>query len=443
MRWTLDAEHTLGPRPIQRYVWPNGLRVILGPDPAAPVFSYQTWFRVGSRNERPGQTGMAHFFEHLMFNETETLAPGELDRLIENRGGDNNAATWSDWTFYRTSLPARDLELAVRIESERLQRLVLEETQIEAEREVIVNERLENVDDDVDGFLDERLYELAFTTHPYRWPTIGWMDDIRSMNKAEIRAFYDAYYTPGSATIVLVGDIDTEAALALIDRYYGDIPAGAIPPEPSAAEPVQTGERRAHFAKPVHAERMLIGYKIPGQSHPDWPVLQFISSLLSGGPSARLYRRLVVDTQMATSLDCAPMPFRDPNLFRIAVHMARDCSAAAAQTEVDAILAQLAHTPVPTRELDKVKNCVETDFWSELDDCDGRAEALGHFETTLGDFRNLFNMAARLAAITADDIQRVAATYFLPEQRSVVIAEPDSDDDDEAADDSGATEGVA
>lgn len=425
MRCTLDAEHALGTRPIRRYVWPNGLRLLLLRDPTAPIFSYQTWFRVGSRNERPGRTGMAHFFEHLMFGETETLGPGQLDRMIEETGGDNNAATWTDWTFYRTSLPARDLELAVRIESERMQRLVLEDGQIESEREVVINERLERVEDDVDGFLDERLFELAFSEHPYHWPTIGWMDDIRALAKADIHDFYRTFYAPNRATLVVVGDLDEAEVLALVDRYYGDMPAAAAPEESLRPEPPQREERVARYTKPVHAERMLVGYKAPPQRHPDWPILEFIAALLCGGPSARLYRRLVVDTEMATSADAATMPFSDPSLFRVGVSLARGHRAEAALGELDDLIAALIRDPVSEAELSKIKNCVETDFWAALEDCDGRAEALGHYESTLGDFRQLFVIAERLAAVTADDIQRVASTYLVPTQRTVVIAEPE------------------
>lgn len=426
MSWTLDAEHAFGKRlRIRRHVLENGLRAILLPDPAAPIVSYQTWYRVGSRHEQPGRTGMAHFFEHLMFNETETLAPGVLDRLIEETGGDNNAATWTDWTYYRTSVPARDLELAVRIEAERMERLVLEDQQIEAEREVVINERLERVEDDVDGFLDERLHELAFSLHPYRWPTIGWMDDIRGLDKPAVQDFYRTYYAPNNATIVLCGDFEEQAALDLMARYYGHMPAAALPDEAGVVEPAQTQERVQRFAKPVHADRLLVGYKVPGQGHPDWAVLDFIVALLSGGPSSRLYRRLVVETEMATSVDCAVMPFRDPGLLRVSVHLTREHRAQAALAELDAAVAALATTPVSDTELAKIKNGVETDFWTSLEDCDGRAEALGHYEATLGDFRTLFELVERLGRVSADDIVRVARQYLQPGGRTVVIAEPD------------------
>ena len=429
MRYALDAEHFLGKRPIRRFVWQNGLRLVFLRDTTAPIFSYQTWFRVGSRNEHPGRTGMAHFFEHLMFGETETLGPGQLDRMIEETGGDNNAATWTDWTFYRTSLPARDLKLAVRIESERMQRLVLDDTQIESEREVVVNERLERVEDDVDGFLDEHLFALAFQVHPYRWPTIGWMKDIRALAKDDIHDFYRRYYAPDRATLVVVGDVDETELLNLVDDHYGSMSAGDLStsaPDPTLPpEPAQMSERIQRYAKPVHADRMLVGYKAPPQHHPDWPVLEFISALLCGGPSSRLYRRLVVDTEMATSTDTATMPFADPSLFRIAINITREHRAEAALAELDRVLAALRDQPVPTDELNKIKNCVETDFWAALEDSDGQAEALGHYESTLGDFRNLFVIADRLAAVTSAEIQRVARTYLIPTQRTIIIAEPE------------------
>jgi zinc protease len=427
MSWTLSAEARLGETStIRRYVWPSGLRVVLLSDPSAPVFSYQTWFRVGSRHEQPGQTGMAHFFEHLMFGETETFPTGEFDRRIEETGGDNNAATWNDWTFYRTSLPAKDLELAARLESDRMQRLVLESEQIETERDVIISERKERVEDDVDGFLDEQLSALAFTQHPYRWPTIGWMEDIRALDKAAIQRFYRTYYAPNNATIVVVGAMAEDHVLDVIARHYGHIPPASLPVETPVVEPEQVEERRKDFAKPVTAERLLMSYRVPGQGHPDWAVTEFIASILCGGPSSRLYRRLIVDTEIATSVSCGVPPFRDPCLFRFAVNLTREHGADEAIREIDAILSDLMTRPVDQDELMKVKNCVETDFWSSLEDCDGKAEALGHYESTLGDFRQLFRTAERLAAVSAGDVQRAAATYFQPGRRSIVVARPAS-----------------
>ena len=435
MSWTLDAEHALGTSlRIRRFTWPNGLRLLLLCDHAAPIFSFQTWFRVGSRHERPGATGMAHFFEHLMFGETANQPLGAFDRMIEEVGGDNNAATWNDWTFYSTSLPAAELELAMRLESDRMCNLTLSDDQLATEREVVMSERKERVEDDVDGFLDEKLSELAYRVHPYRWPTIGWMDDIRSLGKDQVNRFYRTYYAPNNATIVLVGAVEENRALELVDRYYGAIPASELAAAEVVTEPPQDAERRAEHQLPVAAERLLVGYKVPGQGHPDWAAIDFVGALLCGSPSARLYRQLVVETQMATSLDAGVPPFRDPALFRVTVNMARGHRAEDGIAALDHQLAELATTPVPERELLKIKNGLETDFWTDMEDCDGKAETLGHYETTLGDFRQLFHLADRFSQVTADDIQRVVTTYLQPSLRSIVIGRPlDSEESSELA----------
>ena len=435
--WTLEAEASLGRSlTVRRWRWPSGLGVITAVDRAAPVLSYQTWFRVGSRHEQPGRTGMAHLFEHLMFNQTETLPPGEFDRVVERTGGESNAATWVDWTYYRLSLPARDLELAVRLEAERMTRLVLDEGPVESERDVVTNERRERVEDDVDGWLDEQLMALAFKVHPYSWPTIGWMQDIRALPLDDIRAFYRTWYAPNNATLVVVGDLDEARLLELVARGYGDIPPAILPAGDAQPEPVQTEERRLAAGKPIASDRLLMGWKAPGQADPDWAVLDLVSTLLAGSPSTQLHRRLVIQKEIASSVDTQLTPFRDPSLLRVAVTMARGHRADEAIAEIDAVIDAMAESPPPAAELAKAKNLVETDFWAGLLDADGKAEALGHHETALGDFRSLTTLAERLAAVTADDVTRVVRTYLRRDRRSIVIAEPepegaDDDDDDE------------
>src|SRR3954464_7129319 len=225
---------------VRRFRLGNGLGLIAAVDRRAPIVALQTWFRVGSRHERPGATGMAHLFEHLMFGPTDSLPPGEFDRLVERTGGESNAATWVDWTYYRLSLPARDLALGIQLESGRMQHLVLEPTPVEAERDVVTNERRERVEDDVDGWLDEQLMAHAFTEHPYRWPPIGWMEDIRALSLPDMRAFYRTWYAPNNATIICVGDFDDEALRDLIERYYGAIPPAQLPEPQRLVEPEQT-----------------------------------------------------------------------------------------------------------------------------------------------------------------------------------------------------------
>lgn len=430
--WQLEAEAPAG-RGVtaRRYRMGNGLGLIAAVDRRAPIVALQTWYRVGSRHERPGATGMAHLFEHLMFGQTEQLPPGEFDRLVERTGGESNAATWVDWTYYRLSLPARDLALGIRLEAERMQHLVLEPAPVEAERDVVTNERRERVEDDVDGWLDEQLMAHAFTVHPYRWPTIGWMEDIRALALPDIRAFYRTWYAPNNATLVCVGDFDDERLRELIAEHYGHIPPAELPRAADLVEPEQTRERVVRAGKPIATDRLLLGYKAPGQDHPDWAPLEIVSTLLAGCPSARLHRKLVIEREAASSVDAQLTPFRDPSLLRLAVTTARGHDAAEVLDVIDRELAALVEHPPSAAEVEKAKALAETDFWSALVDVDGKAEALGHYETALGDFRRLGVVADRLTEVTADDVARVARAYLSSSRRTVVIAEPEGDDADE------------
>lgn len=434
--WKLEAEAPAGRgTTARRYRLSNGLGVITAIDKRAPIVALQTWFRVGSRHERPGATGMAHLFEHLMFGQTESLPPGEFDRLVERTGGESNAATWVDWTYYRLSLPARDLPLGVRLEAERMQHLVLETGPVESERDVVTNERRERVEDDVDGWLDEQLMAHAFTEHPYRWPTIGWMEDIRALSLTDIRAFYRTWYAPNNAVIVCVGDFDEPALLDLIANHYGAIPPAELPEASPAVEPEQTHERVVRAPKPIATDRLLVGYKAPGQDHGDWATLEIVSTLLAGCPSARLYRRLVIEREAASSVDAQLTPFRDPSLLRLAVTAARGHSADEILAVIDAELAAMAASPPSRAEVEKAKAIAETDFWTSLVDVDGKAEALGHYEIALGDFRKVNALAERLAQVTAEDVARVVREYLRPERRTIVIATPEDPGEEGGADD--------
>jgi zinc protease len=427
--WQLETEASIGSGgrgvAAKRYRLDNGLGVITAIDRRAPIVALQTWFRVGSRHERPGATGMAHLFEHLMFGQTSALPPGEFDRLVERTGGESNAATWVDWTYYRLSLPARDLALGIRLESERMQHLVLEHDPVEAERDVVTNERRERVEDDVDGWLDEQLMAQAFTTHPYRWPTIGWMEDIRALALPEIRSFYRTWYAPNNATIICVGDFEEAALLDLVAGAYGKIPSAQLPEVPRIIEPAQTRERVVRAPKPIATDRLLVGYKAPGQDDADWAVLEIIATLIAGCPSARLYRKLVIEREIASSVDAQLTPFKDPSLLRLAVTTTRGHDAAEVLGVIDAELAAMAKDPPSKAEVEKAKAIAETDFWTSLVDVDGKAEALGHYETALGDFRKVNQLAERLAAVTADDVARVVRSTLVPAHRTVVIAQPE------------------
>lgn len=434
MSFQFECEAPMGKRLcVRRHRLHNGLRLICLVDDTAPIVAYQTWFSVGSKNEKPGATGMAHLFEHLMFNQVGAHPVGAFDRLIEATGGDTNAATWVDWTYYRDSVPARDLALIVALEAERMTDLVLEPEVVEAEREVVMNERLQRVDDDVDGFAAEELFRHAFSDHPYHWPTIGWMEDIKSLSIPDIQAFYRKYYAPDNATLVVVGDFVEAELLALVEKHYGSIAASGLVHDGLPVEPEQKQERRFDYQKPVAVARLINGYKGPGQTHADWPVVSFACSLLAGGASSPLHRELVVEQEVASSISCDIMPFSDPSLIEISAIANRDISLDQLQDAIDAQLAVLRGALCADSEIEKVRTMVETEFWAGLTTMDGKAEALGHYQCVHGDFQELFATADRLAQVSAQEVQRVLTEYFRPERRTVIRIE--AQDEDEFEDD--------
>ena len=417
----------------QKHRLENGLSVILLRDPSAPVVVYQTWFRVGSRHEREGRTGIAHLFEHLMFNQTESLPPGEFDKRIEALGGETNAATWVDWTFYLDNAPKAALPKLIELEAERMQHLTLGHDQVESEREVVSNERRFRVDDAVDGFLNEELYKLAFERHPYHWPTIGWMEDIQAISIDDCRAFYRTYYAPNNATIVVVGDFDEASALAAIRAAYGGIAAQPIPPEAKIEEPAQSAPRRAVYEKPVSADRLDIGWPAVGQGDEDYATLEVVAEILAGGNHSRLYRLLVIDREMASSVQASVAPFRDPGLFELTLSMTREHAAEEAERLVDEVIAELASQGPTAAEVEGARARMLTRFWVWLRPQVGKAEALGHAETTLGDYRRLFEAPRRYEAVDAAVVQRAVAKYLAPQRRTTIVARPlpGSHEDDE------------
>jgi zinc protease len=313
-----DATLPFGPAlRVDRFVLGNGLRILLLRDTTAPVVCLQTWFGVGSRHERAGKTGIAHLFEHLMFGETEDVPHGAFDRLLEEAGAETNAATFLDWTYYHMNLPKDALDLAMRLESGRIARLVLREPQVKSEKEVVANERRQRVEDDVDGAVSELLYKEAFPHHGYGWPTIGWMADIQGFTPEDCVAFYRTYYAPNNASLVLVGDFDLGEVLRLVQTYYGALAPSAIPVEDVHPEPPQIEERRAVSRQQTPTEKAAIGYRGPALGDFDHAPLTLLNEILFGGRSSRVHRALIQEKEIASEVRGWVGSFRDPGLYDI------------------------------------------------------------------------------------------------------------------------------
>jgi zinc protease len=424
----LVSEAALGPLSIRKWRYRNGLEVVLVPDQSATSVAYMTWFRVGSRDEDAdaGETGLAHLFEHLMFTQTQKAsAPGEFDRRMEEAGAHTNAMTYYDFTAYVDELPPSAVPLAIELEADRMVNLALTEQQVRTERDVVAEERLGAVDDSVDGTLDETLYGQAFKRHPYRYPVIGRMRDIQAVTKDKATHFYRTFYAPNHAVVVVAGRFEAEAVLEQIERHYGAIPPSDARPAPAIApETAPAADSREEIQRPVSADRMVIGSAAPSLSAPDRAAFEVLDEILTGGPSARLHRRLVIQEEIASSVDGSPAPTRDPGLYALWVQMRRGHQAEQAEAIIAAEIETIAREAPSAADLAKAKNRIETSFWRALASSEGKASQLGEFEVVAGDYRKLLERPAEIASVAAADVQRAAAQYLAGQPRTVVIARP-------------------
>jgi zinc protease len=421
-----EGTHRFGGELVRRWALGNGLTVLLLVDTSAPVVAYHTWFNVGSRHERPGKTGLAHLFEHLMFGETENLGVGVFDRKLEESGAETNAATWVDWTYYHELLPADRIKLAVKLEAERMHRLVLREPQVTSEKEVVANERRFRVDDDVEGLANELLYKTAFEQHPYHWPTIGWMDDIQNFTPEDCVAFYRTYYAPNNATIVVVGDVRERDVLLAIRDAYGAIPSQTIPAEDVTPEPPQLAERRLDLRKPAASEKLALAFKGPALGDADHVAATVLCEVLFGGRASRLHRTLVIERELCTDVRGWVSTFRDPGLFECWVTARGAHTTSEILPLLDEAFARVRAEVVSDEELARAKARLELDSLQHLETASGKAEQIGFFEVVLGEPEHAFRRVDAYRRVTAGDLRRVARRYLAPESRTVLRVVPDS-----------------
>lgn len=418
---------------IERFSLNNGLSVLLVEDHAAPVVAYHVWFRVGSRHERQGKTGLAHLFEHLMFNEVEGLPAGEFDRKMEEAGAESNASTWLDWTQYNEAIPKDQLSLVIELEALRMSRLVLREPQVASEKEVVANERRYRVDDDVEGAVNELLWKTAFQTHAYHWPTIGWMSDIEGFTVEDCVDFYRTYYSPNNATVVVVGDVSEAQLLRELSTAYGEIPPAELPLEDVRPEPPQVDERRVEVTQPTTTQKLVVGYKSPGIGDFDHPALSLLSEVLFGGRASRVYKRLIRDLELCSEVRAFLGPFRDPGLFEIFASARGEHTAEEILTVIDEEMAKVREAPPTADEIDRARARLELGLVAGLETADGKASTIGFYETVLGDPGASFSRLEGMARINASDLLRAARRYLVESGRSLVLVRPQLATEEEAA----------
>ncbi|NJL92646.1 MAG: insulinase family protein [Anaerolineae bacterium] len=424
---------------VTRHVLDNGLVVLLKEVHSAPIISWRVFYRVGSRNEQTGQTGISHWVEHMMFKGTPRFPAGELDKEIERNGGTWNAQTSFDYTAYFETLPADRIQLALEIEADRMVNAIFDAEETESERTVIISER-QGSENSPFFWLSEEVQAMAFRVHPYHHTIIGDMADLHTITQADLYNHYRRHYVPNNAIAVAVGDFDSAQMLDQINAHYGQIPAGASAAPVLREEPPQTGERRVDVRRPGSVPILEVLYRAPAVSHPDWFKLAALDSIL-GGPSgpgggnidnktSRLYRGLIETGVAAAAYGNLEMT-KDPFGYGLVVVVREGSSLEAAEAALDRVLEELQTRPITQAELDKAKKQARAAFAYATEGASGQAHWLG-FAEMLDHYTLFTEFVQRLEAVTLEDVQAVAAQYFDPTQRTVGRFIPvEATDDDE------------
>jgi predicted Zn-dependent peptidase len=409
---------------VQQHELANGMRVLLHEDHSAPVISSYVFYRVGSSYENYGHTGLAHLFEHMMFNGSKKFGPGAFDDVIEGSGGSTNGYTTRDYTAYLNDFPSDALAVVLDLESDRMAHLLITPQNLAQERGIVMEERRLRIDNSVSGSMYESLYLHAFEESSYRWHPVGFMADLERITLESATNFFRTYYVPNNVTLVLAGDFDSAKVLALVKQYFERIPRGRPVVPPVVVEPPQAGERRVRLQKPAELSAIQIGYQAVAVRDPDRPALDVTAKLLSGGRSALLTERLVRDEEVATSVEADLTWSKFMDVFMVDAQARPGRTAAQLRQAVTKALRDFASKPVDERDLARAKRQMRADYVRGLQRVSGKANQLGFFDVVFGDYRAMFALEDQWNAVTAADVQRVAKKYLVPAKRTVVEVDP-------------------
>lgn len=407
----------------------NGMRVVVKVDRRAPVVVSQVWYRAGSVDERNGTTGVAHVLEHMMFKGTPEVPAGEFSKRIAAAGGRENAFTSRDHTAYFQTLRKDRLELALKLEADRMANLVLSPQEFAKEIEVVKEERRLRTEDNAQARLYEAMMANAFMAHPYRRPVIGWMDDLKHMTVADAREWYERWYAPNNATLVVAGDVDPAQVFAWARQYFGPIASRSLPQRKPQAEPGQAGERRVTVKAPAKLPVVALAWQVPrlADPHQDWEpyALEILSGVLDGHASARLNQALVRDKRLATDVDAGYDPIsRGPALFMVDATPAEGQGVATLEAALKAEITKVATEGVSEAELSRVKAQVLAGQVYQQDSLFYQAMLIGEWTTAGLDYRDRQTRFERLKAVTADQVKAVAAKFFVDDHLTVAVLDP-------------------
>jgi zinc protease len=410
---------------FQRFQLPNGLTVILHQDRSTPIVHVQTWYHVGSKDEKPGRTGFAHLFEHMMFKGSKNVEPEQHTSIVSSVGGRANAYTNEDATVYWQTVPSQYLPLVLWMEADRMATLRVDEATFKNEREVVKEERRMRIENQPYGRLNEILYQHAFTVHPYKHPVIGSMQDLEAATIEDVREFYRTYYVPANATMVIAGDFEMEQATDLVNRFFGRVPKADKPvPRDIPKEPPQTRERRVTVEEPWPLPAVVVAHHITYDGHPDAYPLHIVAKVVSDGQSSRIYRKLVYETRLALSAFGGANLIEHPNLFYTIAIVNPGQTPANVEKALIAELERLKTEGITDRELQRAKNQFARDYIIGRESVQEKATHLAHGEVIHSDIKTTDGEFDIFQSISRADVQRVAKTYFTPASRLVLYVMP-------------------
>jgi zinc protease len=407
------------------YDLPNGLHVILHQDATVPTVAVTVMYHVGSKNENPNRTGFAHFFEHLMFEGTENIGPGEYDRYVQNAGGQLNANTTYDRTFYYELLPSNQLALGLWLESERMLHAKVETKGIETQRQVVKEERRQRIDNQPYGTLLEETMKRSFTTHPYQWSVIGSMAHLDAAQTQDYVDFYHQFYVPNNAILSIAGNIDIAETKKLVEQYFGSIPKGTKPVyRPSVREPAPTKQVRDTFFDNIQLPAVVLTYRTPPQGTPDYYAANMVAQILSQGASSRFQTSLVDKQELSAYAGSFPIGLEDDGVNISFAIAAPGVDAGKLEEAMNAEIDKLIAEGISDEEFIKLRNQIETDFVNQNATVAGRAENLANYHMYFGDSNLINEEINRYMKVTRADVQAAAKKYFDKNRRVVLYYLP-------------------
>ena len=413
---------------VKTFTLKNGMKFLVVEDNSIPNANMYLFYKVGSRNEYQGITGLSHFFEHMMFNGAKKYGPKMFDQTMEFNGGANNAYTREDVTVYTNWFPSSATEVIFDLEGDRISTLRIDPKMVESERGVVLSERSTGLENSPWQLLFQTAQGLAFLEHPYHWPVIGYEDDMKNWKQTDLERYFKTYYAPNNCVTVISGHVKFDEVKRLAEKYIEPIPAQPAPPKVNIVEPPQTGERRVLMQKDVATPYLGIAWHVPEAKHEDYYALSILSDILASGRSSRLYSSLVDKKQLATQIFTNFGESFDPYLFVIAGVTAKNVNENDLEKAIYEELDKIKKDGITETELQKIKNQKLMEFYGQVETINGKSNNIGTYEVFFGDYKKMFDAPAAYNKVTADDIKKMAIKYFTKSNRTVGIVKSNTEE---------------